>query len=135
MRNGSPNRRNPNHMNIALWIAQASLSVAFLAASGMKIGMSEMTLSKKLPWTNDFTMKQIRTIGLLEFLGAIGVIAPWATGVLSILTPVAAAGLCCVMVGAAFTHIRRKEYDMIAVNVLLFALAAFVAAGRLSGAA
>jgi hypothetical protein len=34
------------------------------------------------------------------------------------------------MVGAALTHLRRKEYGNIAVNVVLLVLAAFVAYGR-----
>jgi hypothetical protein len=34
------------------------------------------------------------------------------------------------MVGAAITHVRRKEYAVIAANVLLLAAAAFVAWGR-----
>lgn len=122
-------------MNIALWIAQGLLCLAFVMASGIKFAFSEIVLSKKLPWTNDFSLKQVRIIGILEFLGAAGVIIPRAVGVLPILTPIAATGLCCIMIGAAFTHIRRKEYEMIGINFLLFALAAFVAVGLFAGIA
>jgi uncharacterized membrane protein YphA (DoxX/SURF4 family) len=116
-------------MDIALWIAQAMLAIAFSAAATMKIGMAEMTLSKKMPWTNDFTIKQIRLIGALEILAVFGVTVPRITKILPIMTPIAATGLCCLMIGAAVTHIRRKEYNMILVNLVLFMLAAFVAVG------
>ena len=42
----------------------------------------------------------------------------------------AATGLAIVMVLAAATHIRRREPSGVAVNAVLFALAAFVAWGR-----
>ncbi len=135
MPNGSPEPHNPKRMNIAVWIAQGMLCLAFVMASGVKFALSEIALSKKLPWTNDFSMKQVRTIGLLEFLGAAGVVIPRAVGVLPILTPIAAIGLCCVMIGAAVTHIRREEYGMLPVNFLLFSLAAFVAVVLLTGIA
>ena len=44
--------------------------------------------------------------------------------------PVAAVGLVLVMVGAATTHLRRKETQLVALNVVLLALALFVAWGR-----
>jgi hypothetical protein len=47
-----------------------------------------------------------------------------------VLTPLAASGLVVLMVGAAVTHARRGETPMIAVNVVLGLLAAFVAWGR-----
>lgn len=123
----------PIFMNIALWIAQGLLALAFAAAGFVKTTGSELSLSKKMPWTNDFSMRQIKTIGTLEMLGAFGVIVPRVTGILPILTPMAATGLACVMVGAAFTHIRREEYFMLSINVPLFMLAAFVAYGRFAG--
>jgi len=46
------------------------------------------------------------------------------------LTPLAALGLYLTTVGALVTHLRRQEYPMAAVNLLLMALALFVAFGR-----
>lgn len=42
----------------------------------------------------------------------------------------AAAGLVIVMAGAVVFHIPRKEYPNIVFNLVLLALAAFVAYGR-----
>jgi hypothetical protein len=69
-------------------------------------------------------------IGLLEVLGATGLILPAVTGILPGLTPLAALGLALTMIGAMLTHLRRKELPMIAVNFVLLALAAFVVYGR-----
>jgi hypothetical protein len=57
-------------------------------------------------------------------------ILPAATGIAPILTPIAATGLAVIMVLAAATHIRRKEPSGVAVNAVLFLLAAAVAWGR-----
>ncbi|GII05532.1 DoxX family protein [Planobispora takensis] len=83
------------------------------------------------PWVEDFTPARIRLIGAAELLGALGLILPAATGIASILTPLAAAGLALTMLGAAATHARRREPAAIAVNLTLLALAAVVAWGRL----
>ncbi|MEE9293457.1 MAG: DoxX family protein [Phycisphaerae bacterium] len=48
-----------------------------------------------------------------------------------ILTPLAAIGLVGIMLGAAATHLRRSETPMVVPPMVLAALAAFVAYGRL----
>jgi hypothetical protein len=73
----------------------------------------------------------VRLIGALELLGAAGLVAPRRTGTLPRPAPLAAAGLAMVMVGGFATHVRRREYLRSGSNVVLFALAAFVARGLL----
>jgi uncharacterized membrane protein YphA (DoxX/SURF4 family) len=46
------------------------------------------------------------------------------------LTPLAALGLVVVMAGATVFHANREEYQQIASNLVLLAMAAFVAYGR-----
>jgi hypothetical protein len=84
----------------------------------------------RLPWVEDFSQGTVRFIGIMELLGALGLILPAATGIAPILTPIAATGLAVMMVLAAATHIRRKEPSGVAVNAVLFLLVAFVAWGR-----
>jgi hypothetical protein len=60
-------------------------------------------------------------------------VAPWLSGTAKVLTPLAAAGLCAVMIGAAWAHSRLREPWAVAANTVLFALAAFVLLGRLLG--
>jgi uncharacterized membrane protein YphA (DoxX/SURF4 family) len=123
-------------VNTALWIAQILLALAFGAAGFMKLTQPKsVAYERGLKWVEDFSQGQINLIGLAEVLGAIGLILPWALNVLPVLTPVAAVGLMIVMLGAAYTHLRRGETPMIAINAVLFALALFVAWGRFTGAA
>ncbi|WP_326641060.1 DoxX family protein [Streptosporangium sp. NBC_01755] len=68
-------------------------------------------------------------VGELRRLG-IGLILPALTGVLPVLTPLAAAGLVVTMIGAIIVHVRRKEYSALVMNLVLLVLAAFVAWGR-----
>jgi hypothetical protein len=80
-------------------------------------------------WVNDFSQSQVRMIGLLEVLGALGVILPAATGILPWLTPLAAGGLVLTMLGAMLIHLRRKEYQVLPVNLVLLILAAVIVIG------
>jgi uncharacterized membrane protein YphA (DoxX/SURF4 family) len=118
-------------MNTALWIIQGLLAAMFASAGTTKLTQSKEKLGKQFPWANDFSMSTIRIIGLSELLGAIGLIVPWLTGIIPVLTPIAAVGFCIIMVLATnMAHLNKKEYKEMAMNIVLFLLAAFVAYGR-----
>jgi uncharacterized membrane protein YphA (DoxX/SURF4 family) len=117
-------------MNIVLWIVQIVLAAAFVLAGVMKSTRAKEKLQPSLPWVEDFSLGTIRLIGVAELLGGLGLVLPAATGIAPVLTPIAATCLAVVMVLAAITHIRRKEPSGVAVNAVLFLLAAFVAWGR-----
>jgi uncharacterized membrane protein YphA (DoxX/SURF4 family) len=118
-------------MNIALWIVQGLLAIAFLGAGGMKLTQPKEKLATNMGWVEDFSQNTVRVIGLLEVLGAIGLILPMALSILPVLTGIAAVGLVLTMIGAAITHIRRGEMQMLVPPAVLGLLAAFVAVGRL----
>lgn len=115
-------------MNTFLWIVQILLAVLFLAAGVMKMTVPKERVRDRMPYVDDYTQGQIRGIGALELLGAIGLVLPWATGIAPILTPLAAVGLAITMVISARVHLRRKE--PITVNLVLLAMAVIVAVGR-----
>ncbi len=117
-------------MNLALWIVQGVLALAFLVAGTMRLVMPRDKLAAQQAWVNDFSPGAVKVIGALEVLGAIGLIAPGVTGILPGLTLLAAAGLALTMAGAILTHVRRREYPIIGVNGALLALATFVVVGR-----
>jgi uncharacterized membrane protein YphA (DoxX/SURF4 family) len=117
-------------VGIALWVAQVLLAVAFLGAGATKLSQPKEKLAKNMAWVEDFSQPAVRLIGAVEVLGAIGIVLPALTGILPWLTPLAALGLVLLMIGAALTHLRRKEYGNIAMNAVLLVLAAFVAYGR-----
>jgi hypothetical protein len=116
-------------LNTALWILQGLLAFAFSAAGGMKLATPKDKLVQKgQPWASDFSDGNVKLIGVAEVLGAIGLVAPWATGIAPVLTPVAATALALLMGGAAMTHLRRKEPPI--PPIVLAVLAVIVALGR-----
>jgi uncharacterized membrane protein YphA (DoxX/SURF4 family) len=118
-------------VNIALWIVAGVLAAPFVAAGLMKLTQPKEKLAESgLGWTEDGSPGAVKLIGALEVLAAVGLILPAALGIVPVLVPVAALGLVLLMAGAIITHARRKENQMIGVNVVLLALAAVVAVGR-----
>lgn len=117
-------------MNTAVWVVQILLGVVFLGAGVAKMTQAKEKLQTNMKWVEDFAPNTVKGIGALEALAGIGLILPWLTGILPVLTPLAAVGLVLTMVGAIITHIRRGEAPMVAVNLVLLVLAAFVAYGR-----
>ena len=118
-------------MNLALWIVAIVLAAGFAASGLMKLLIpKDKLVSSGQGWAQDVAPTNIRLIGVVEVLGAAGLILPAVTHIAPILVPLAAVGLVLVMVGAAAVHARRKEVMNIGVNVVLLALAVFVAWGR-----
>ena len=109
---------------IATWTLLGITALAFAAAGLMKLsGKRDAKTLQQMPWMEDFSVTQVRLIGAAETLGAIGLIVPFATGILPWLTPLAGVGLIALMLGAAATHLRRREAKMVPVNLVLAALA------------
>jgi uncharacterized membrane protein YphA (DoxX/SURF4 family) len=118
-------------MNLALWIIAIVLAVVFLGSGLMKQFVpKDKLVTAGQGWAQDYSPTNIRLIGVAEILGAIGLVVPAATHIAPMLVPLAAVGLALVMAGAVAVHARRKETMNIAVNVVLIALAVFVAWGR-----
>ena len=117
-------------MNIALWMVQGLLAIAFLMAGVLKATQPKEKLAERMGWVHDFSPGTIKLIGVLEVLGAFGLILPMLTGILPWLTPLAAACLVLTMLGAIAVHLRHSEMASLPVNVVLLVLAAFVVYGR-----
>ena len=116
-------------MNTALWIAQGILAT-FVMAGLIKMIQPKEKLKDRMPWVNDYSVSQVKLIGLAELLGGIGLVIPWLTGIVPVLTPLAAVGLGIIMVLAAIYHYKHQEYAAIAFNAVFLVLAVFVAYGR-----
>ena len=116
-------------MTYVLWLAQILLALTFLAAGVLHAFRYEQA-RRQLPWVSAVPRDQVRLIGLLELLGALGVILPAVTGVLPWLTPLAAAGLGLIMLSAIVFHLSRREPGNALGLGLLLAVAVFVAVGR-----
>jgi putative oxidoreductase len=118
-------------MNIALWIVQILLALAFLLAGVPKATQPIEALAKRLPWAKEMPALYVRFIGVAEILGAVGLILPALTGILPWLTIAAALGLAITMVFAIIFHLARGEMNHILPNIALLLLLLFVVYGRI----
>ena len=113
-------------MNVALWIVQGLLAALFLFAGGAKLvlPLDQMAGPVALPgWF-------LRFLGMAEVLGALGLILPGLLRIRSGLTPLAAAGLVIIMIGATVVTLVGGMVAVAMMNVVVGLLAAFVAYGR-----
>lgn len=117
-------------MTVLLWVLQVLLAAMFAVAGVMKSTQPIPELAERLPYVKDLAPGMVRFIGVAEMAAALGLILPAATGIATVLTPLAATGLVVVMALAAGFHARRGEYSAIAFNAALLVLAAVVAWGR-----
>ena len=83
-------------MTVAVWIVSGLAALLFVAAGAAKILRPKSAIQEQMAWAADFSGGQIKAIGALEILGAVGLIVPVATGILPILTPIAALGLIAI---------------------------------------
>jgi len=117
-------------MNVLLWIVAGVLAGAFLVAGLTKLTQPKEKLAGQMGWVEDFSPGVIKLIGGLEVLAAVGLILPAALDIVPVLVPLAAVGLVLLMVGAAITHLRRHEPQMVVINAVLLLLAVVVLWGR-----
>jgi len=113
-------------MNVALWIVQGLLAALFLFAGGAKLvlPLDQMAGPVALPgWF-------LRFLGVAEVLGALGLILPGLLRIRPGLTPLAAAGLVIIMIGATGVTLVGDMAVVALMNVVVALLAAFVAYGR-----
>jgi uncharacterized membrane protein YphA (DoxX/SURF4 family) len=115
-------------MNRVLWIVQGLLALVFLFAGGMKlvVPIEEMTAQMPLALPGPF----LRFVGLAEVLGALGLVLPGLLRVRTELTPLAAAGLVAVMVGAVTITVAGGAVAAALLPLAVGLLAASVAYGR-----
>lgn len=116
-------------MNVVLWILQIVLGVYFFV-TGVVHFLVPPGLPEPMAWMYELPPVLHWLSGLAEILAGLGLVLPGLTRIQTRLTPLAAAGLVLVMLGAAIWHIGRGEYPNIGMNILLGVLAGFVAYGR-----
>lgn len=113
-------------MTYALWIVQVLLALLFVFAGGMKLVLPLEQLAGPISLPGPF----LRFIGVAELLGGIGLVVPAALRIRPGLTPLAAAGLVIIMVGATVITLVAGEFGGAAISIVVGVLAAFVAYGR-----
>jgi len=114
------------YLNGVLWTAQAFLALVYLLSGSMKLIMPIEEMTRDVPLPGAF----LRFIGVAEVLGAFGLVLPWFLGIKPHLTPLAAAGLTTIMVGATAITMATMGTAVGLIPLTVGLLAAFVAYGR-----
>jgi hypothetical protein len=110
----------------ALWSVQGLLAALFLWAGGIKLVLPLEQLTGPVPLPGLF----LRFIGMAEVLGALGLILPGLLRIRPGLTPLAAAGLVIIMIGATALTLAGGDVASAPIPLAVGLLAAFVAYGR-----
>ena len=118
-------------MNIALWIIQILLALLYLFAGGTKLVLSIEQMSA-MGSPNQILLPGllIKFIGVCEVLGALGLVLPGLLRVRPGLTPLAAAGLVIIMIGATVITFAGDGLGPAMFPLVVGLLAAFVAYAR-----
>lgn len=116
-------------LNTSLWIAQALVALVVVLAGTTKVVVAREQLEKRMHWAATWPRWRIKLLGLAEVAGAVGLVVPAATGIVPVLTPIAALCLAVLMAGAVRTHQRLGEGFVPA--VVIGVLCVGIAAGRL----
>ena len=109
-----------------LWTVQGLLALLFLFAGAMKLIMPIEALTAQSTMPGEF----LRFIGVCEVLGAAGLILPGLFRRHEGLTPLAAAGLVVIMIGATVITVGSHGFAASLMPLVVGLLSASVVYGR-----
>ena len=118
-------------MNKVLWVVQVLVGLVFIFAGGSKLVMSiEQLTQAQAGQAVTFPIGFLRFIGVCELLGGLGLILPGLLRIRPGLTPLAAAGLIVIMIGATAATLANGMVGMAGIPAVVGVLCAFVAYAR-----
>ena len=119
---------------IILWIAQLLLAAAYFLFGSMKATQPLDQLATMMTWIPDFPAEFVRTLGVVEVLGAIGITLPSLTRIQPRLTVVVSLCILVHQMCAVVLHAAKGEFSVLSLNFVLIGLAALIFWGRRSKA-
>lgn len=121
--------RSSKALHITIWVAQILLAVILVLGTVIKFQPIEKA-SAMMPWTGQIPVLFVRLMGIVDLLGAIGIILPSLFRIKPRVTVWAALSIIALMVCATIFHILRGEASVIGFNIFVTVIAGFVAWGR-----
>ena len=121
-------------MNTILWFIQVILAALFTVTGIIQIIIpKEKLISLGLKWVLRIPLSSVRFIGLMELLGALGLVLPMLININPLLIPFSAIGLLLIMIFASYHHYRYSENNAIIFNIVIMVFSAIIAIGRFLG--
>ena len=117
----------------SLWVAQILVAASLTSGAIMKF-MPIEKMAPIMPWMGQLPPWQVRLLGIVDLLGAVGLILPALLRIKPNLTPITAVFVIALMISSIIIHLSRGEASVIGFNVFVIILAAFIAWGRFSKA-
>jgi uncharacterized membrane protein YphA (DoxX/SURF4 family) len=118
--------RSGRKLNVLLWVLQVLLAMLFMFAGAMKFVMPVAEMTKQIPFPGWF----LHFIGGAEILGALGLVLPGILRIRTGLTPLAAAALVVIMIGATAVNVKTGQRGAALITVVLALLLVYVAYNR-----
>ncbi|MEO6877175.1 MAG: DoxX family protein [Gemmatimonadaceae bacterium] len=112
--------------NRVLWTIQIILTLLYLFTGITKLVLPIDKMQGPVVLPGLF----LRFIGVCEVLGALGLLLPGLTGIRRALTPLAAACLVPIMIGATVVTIMGGQFALALMPAVVGVLVAYVAYGR-----
>lgn len=110
-------------MTIAYWAVAGLLALFYAYAGAVKVIRSRERLRPMMAWVDRMPLSAVRALGVVEVLGAAGLILPPLTGVAPWLALAAAVGFVLLQIGAIAVHLTGEDRQ-VSLNIGLVALAA-----------
>lgn len=127
----NPELRMTKRLPYILWTLQVLLALIFLFAGGMKLIVPpDVLMSMGSPNQLQLPGLFVQFIGVAEVLGGLGLILPGLLRISTFLTPLAAAGLLIIMVGATAITLASGEVVGAVVPLVVGIMASVVAYAR-----
>jgi hypothetical protein len=127
--NMTPTHPNNKIFHITLWVAQILLAALLIMGVIMKF-LPITQIAAMIPWTGQIPPIEVRLLGIIDLLGALGLLLPAWFRIKPQLTPCAATGIIMLMISAIIFHVSRGEASLIGINLFSIIIAAFIAWGR-----
>ena len=118
--------RSGRKLNVLLWVLQVLLAMLFMFAGVMKFVMPVEEMTRQIALPGSF----LHFIGACEILGAIGLVLPGILRIRTGLTPLAAAALVVIMIGATAVNLKTGQRGAALTTVIVGLLLVLVAYNR-----
>lgn len=113
----------------SVWLAQFLIAIPFAGIAMMKLNTPLAQLGQNVPWAMEYP-RMVRVMGVIDLLGAIGIVVPALLRIMPRLTVWAAIGCALLMISAIIFHLLRGEASATPINIVYLALAIYVWWGR-----